>query len=52
MRAEALGLDVVERSRLESSSKLISSLKTALLAFYELEKVRGRREGWGMTNIV
>jgi hypothetical protein len=32
--------------------KLISSLKLALLAFYELRNMRGRREGWGNTNIV
>jgi len=32
--------------------KLVSSLKSALLAFYELRKVHGRRDGWGSTNIV
>ena len=36
-------------SRVES--ELILSLKLGLLAFYELRKVRGKREGWG-TNIV
>ena len=32
--------------------KLISSSKLALLAFDELQNVRGKREGWGNTNIV
>ena len=32
--------------------ELISSLKLALLAFYELQNVRDKREGWGNTNIV